>query len=556
MIDAGAAAQYHAAGWWVPETLVDRLAANTVDRPDTRAYASPHGDLTWAQVDAASDRLAGALAAAGAAPGDRVAIWLPDGPTLHVVFLAAEKAGVVVVGVGARAGRREVGHLLGRSGARLLVVGGEHGPDPGAEMAAALRRDGVEVGLVTVGSVAHPVAADLDGVDLPCEPLDPAERDRRRIGPDDVFLINSTSGTTGLPKCVVHNQNRWHYFHQQATANGALTGDDTFLAAVPAPFGFGLWTSHVTPITLGATTVLMDRFDPAGALATIERERVTVLCCVSTQFIMMLGAPELGEHDLSSLRVMFTGGEAVPYERARDFEERSGATILQFYGSNETGLLSGTTLADPLERRLRTAGRIVPEMHVRLFEGDRDVTSTGRGQPACKGPATSLGYLDDDAANAQLLTEDGWMLMGDICEIDEDGWLTVVGRTSDLIIRGGKNISAAQVEADVATHPAVAHVAAVPMPDPVFGERVCAYVQLRPGTTLTLDELVAHLGAQGASKELRPERLIVLDELPRSSGAKVAKGELRADIERRLADEQAVASAATNPAQPTPQEDR
>jgi acyl-CoA synthetase len=280
--------------------------------------------------------------------------------------------------------------------------------------------------------------------------------------------------------------------------------------------------------------VLLERFSADAAFEVIERERVTVLCCVSTQFLMMLASPRLTQHDLSSLRVMFTGGEAVPYEAAREFEERTGVTILQFYGSNETGLLSGTTLEDSPERRLRTAGRIVPEMHVRLYDAGVDVTGTGRGQPACKGPATSVGYLDDDAANAQLFTEDGWMLMGDICEIDADGYLTVVGRTSDIIIRGGKNISAPQVEADVVTHPAVAHAAAVAMPDPVFGERVCVYVELvESADGLSLDELVEHLASLGASKELYPERLVVLDELPRSSGAKVAKGELREDARLR-----------------------
>ena len=167
---------------------------------------------------------------------------------------------------------------------------------------------------------------------------------------------------------------------------------------------------------------------------------------------MMCNSDALDRFDLSSLRVMFTGGEAVPYARAEEFEQRTGCRILQFYGSNETGLLSGTTIDDPPERRLATAGRVVADMHVRLFDGDRDVTASGYGQPACRGPATSVGYLDDPAGNAELFTADGWMRMGDLCRIDADGYLTVVGRTSDVIIRGGKNISAAEVEAEVATH--------------------------------------------------------------------------------------------------------
>jgi acyl-CoA synthetase len=354
-----------------------------------------------------------------------------------------------------------------------------------------------------------------------------------RLGPDDVFLINSTSGTTGLPKCVVHTQNRWYYFHQKAVANGQLTSDDIFLPVIPTPFGFGLWTSHTTPIYLGATAVILKRFTPRATCEAIARHKITVLCCVSTQLTMLMADRASGEYDLSSLRVVFTGGEALPYRPAAEFEELTGAKILQFYGSNETGLLSGTTMQDPIERRLRTGGRIVPEMAVRLFDGDQDVTTTGRGQPACRGPATSLGYLDG-TDHDQLFTRDGWMRMGDICEIDADGYLTVTGRTSDFILRGGKNISAAQVEDAAMTHPAIAIAAAVAMPDPVFGEKVCLYAELTDSQRIDLPDLVEYLLALGVSKELLPERLIVVDELPRSSGAKIAKGRLREDIRARM----------------------
>ncbi|HEX7095357.1 MAG TPA: hypothetical protein VF183_05705, partial [Acidimicrobiales bacterium] len=210
------------------------------------------------------------------------------------------------------------------------------------------------------------------------------------------------------------------------------------------------------------------------------------------------------------------------------FEERTGAVVLQFYGSNETGALSQTMATDSRDTRLRTAGALIDDMRVRLFdEAGRDVTETGRGRPAGRGPATCLGYWDDAAANDELFTPDGWMLMGDIVEVENDV-LRVVGRTSDFIIRGGKNISAPLVEEEVCTHPAVALAAAVPVPDPVFGERVCVYVELRDNATLTLEDLVEHLRKREVSPELLPERLVIVDELPRSSGGKVAKGQLRA----------------------------
>ena len=513
-------AGFRAAGWWTDSTLSDAVRRNAERSPDRLAYIDhPGGALTWADFDAAATALAGQLAGCGVGRGDRVAVWHGDTAALHVLFIAVERCGAVVVGIGARAGAREVTHLLGLTEPRLLISD--------QQRSAAAREVVQEQPLAVRVLSGGGRALRLDG-DAPVAAVSPDGQ----LGPDDVFLINSTSGTTGLPKCVVHTQNRWHYFHQKAVGNGRLTPEDVFLPVIPMPFGFGIWTSHTTPIYLGATTVLLQRFATGAACEAIARHGVTVMCCVSTQLTMLMADPAVREIDLSSLRVVFAGGEALPYRPAAEFEELTGAKILQFYGSNETGLLSGTTLDDTLHHRLRTGGRIVAEMKVRLYDGDRDVTGTGRGQPACRGPATSLGYLGG-TDHDRLFTRDGWMRMGDICEIDSDGYLSVTGRTSDFIVRGGKNISAAQVEDAAMTHPALAVAAAVAMPDPVFGEKVCLYAELIDSCTLDLPELVDHLLALGVSKELLPERLIVVDELPRSSGGKVAKGELRDKLRAR-----------------------
>lgn len=537
---------YRDAGWWADDTFADVVADHARSRPESVAYWSSDGVVaTWADLERSSARLAAQLVLNGLPIGGRVAVWLEDTPVLHAMFLAVERSAGAIVGVGSRSGHREVVHLLAETGADILVVDAAHCGDRLDTVLAEVSRQR-SIDCVVLAGDGRLRKVNLGGADWSPEAIASVDLGARRLGADDLWVINSTSGTTGLPKCVQHTQNRWRYFHQQAAANGGLDTDDVFLPVVPAPFGFGLWTSHATPILLGAATVLLDRFTPSAALEAIERYRVTVLGCVSTQFIMMLASSDLDQYDLSSLRVTFTGGEAVPFERSREFERRTGSTVLQFYGSNETGLLCGTTLSDTPERRLRTAGRIVPEMHVRLFDNGADVTESGRGQPACKGPATSVGYLDD-AANADLFTADGWMLMGDICDIDSDGYLTVIGRTSDFIIRGGKNISALQVENDVATHPAVMHAAVVGMPDPIFGERVCAYVELAEDRDLDLATLAEHLASMGVSKELFPERLIVVDHLPLSVGAKVAKSELRADIARRLETERAFTSPAAVP---------
>ncbi|OYN82355.1 class I adenylate-forming enzyme family protein [Mycolicibacterium sphagni] len=512
------AATYRAEGWWTDTTLSECVRRNAASSPGKPAYVdftldAPEQALTWSEFDNAATNLASQLHRLGVMPGERVAVWHSDSIAIHVLLVAIERCGAVSVGLGARAGVREAAQIMRTAQPSLLVSDAARAAH-GAEAAADASVKALVLGSGDLTVDTSPGSADE---------LSP-------VGPDDTFLINSTSGTTGLPKCVVHTQNRWHYFHQKAAANGELRADDVFLPVIPTPFGFGIWTSHTTPIYLGATTVRIERFDASATCAAIERHRVTVLCCVSTQLMMLLANQASREYDLSSLRVVFTGGEPLPYAQAAEFEELTGVTILQFYGSNETGLLSATTLKDSLHHRLRTAGRIVPEMQVRLFDGDDDVTETGRGQPVCRGPATSLGYLGG-TDHDRLFTKDGWMRMGDICELDSDGYLTLAGRTSDFILRGGKNISAVAVEEVVDTHPAVAVAAAVSMPDPLFGERVCVFVELtKAGDTLELPDLVEHLLAQGVSKELLPERLEVLDELPRSSGGKIAKGLLRENI--------------------------
>jgi len=524
-------ARYRAAGWWSDVTLSAAVRRNAEHCPDRAAYVDHPGRLfTWREFDVAATALAEQLAGAGVIRGDRIAVWHGDSAAIHALFVAIERCGAVVVGIGARAGAREVAAILHGSRSTMLISDLQRS-DAATQAAATVTELAVPVLQLTHANGTPRLNVEAAAVTL---------GSGRGLGPDDVFLINSTSGTTGLPKCVVHTQNRWHYFHQKAVANGHLTPDDIVLPIIPTPFGFGLWTSHTTPIYLGATAVIQERFSPRATCEAITAHQVTVLCCVSTQLTMLMADRASREYDLSSLRVVFTGGEALPYRPAAEFETLTGAKILQFYGSNETGILSATTLNDSQQHRLRTAGRIVPEMSVRLFDGEQDVTETGRGQPACRGPATSLGYLDG-ADHDQLFTRDGWMRMGDICEIDDDGYLSVTGRTSDFIVRGGKNISAAQVEDAAATHPSIAVAAAVAMPDPIFGEKVCLYTELVDSQMLDLPELVQHLVAAGVSKELLPERLIVVEELPRSAGGKIAKGSLREDVRARteVSDERA-----------------
>ncbi len=535
MVDPATARAFRAAGWWGDLALADLVEDHAGSRPDGAAFVTVGERMTWAGYRDSANRLAAALVECGISPGDKMAVMVPDGPSVHVALLANEKAGLVSVGIGARAGDREIRHLLQKTGAVGLITHDSHRGADSSALADALRRDGIALAhhvVIPRFEAGGEATVRVDGRDVHPGPVTSEAFAGRRLGPDDLFLINSTSGTTGLPKCVMHSQNSKLYMARQAREVADLGAGEVLLGLAPMPFGFGVFTTHFVAATLGAPAVVMDRFDADTAVELIERERATVLVCVSTQFKMMLNSPEVQRRDLSSLRVMFTGGEMIPYEAAREFEERTGAYVLNFYGANESGVVTGTRVQDPQHRRLSTAGRLVPGTEMRLFDDGVDVTGTGRGQPGSRGPALCLGYYDDPDANAMLLTEDGFVLHADIVTVDEEGYLSVVGRKSEIIIRGGKNISASVVEDAVSSHPAVALAAAVPMPDPVFGERVCVFAQLRPGCALDLPELTAFLDSEGVSKEYFPERLVVLAELPRSSGGKVAKGQLTEEAGR------------------------
>jgi acyl-CoA synthetase len=519
-------------------SLDEAIKGYAASKPDAFAVVEQSGRLSWTAYDGYITLLAEALVEAGIEPGERVGVWIPDGAAVHVALSACLRAGVVFTGIGSRSGERELRHLLGKSGATTLLTVPQIGPVDTRQLFGRLSDDlpALTRYLNVYDWVPQPQGPVFEAASPDVLARAEARIAGRRAPVDQFSMLNSTSGTTGLPKCVAHDERRWLKYHEYSVDSGALTTDDICMSVVPAPFGFGLWTAHFTPTLLGAPSVVLPRFDVEATLRMLEAERVTVFMAVSTQFVMMLGHPDFDSYDLGALRVMFTGGEAVPYHKAEEFETRAGATIVNMYGSNETGVQSYTTIDDPRERRLTTGGKLIAETEVRLFakDGTELPIPGGPGRPASIGIVRSRGYYEDPAANAELFTPDGWMLMGDLVTIDEEGYLSVVGRTSDFIIRGGKNISAPAVEEEVGTFPGIIRCAAVAMPDEVFGERVCVYVVPRAGVQITLNDIREHLSSRGVSKEWFPEHLVVTDELPTSDGGKLAKAVLRADIRARL----------------------
>jgi acyl-CoA synthetase len=536
---AAEAERFRNEGWWLDQSVGDLVRQRAESNPGGAAYIAEHGALSWAEYDLSADRLAERLAGLGLQPGDRVAMYLPDSPLLHVAYIAGERAGLVIVGIPARAGDREFDQLIGKTGATVLVCLPRFRDRTAGELVAAARDRGLLLDLhAELGpdsTLTGYTWADGHPAALPPRTAPVAGR---QLGPGDLWLLNSTSGTTGVPKCVEQVQQKYLYLVRAAEAAAALTSSDVFMSVVPSPFGFGLWSAHISPPLVGAPCVLRERFSAEETLRAVAEHHVTVLACVTTQFLMMLASPVLAQVDLSSLRVLYAGGERIPPDRAREWERRTGSVVLQFYGSNELGAFSCTSLADDEERRLGTVGRVVPGTQYRLYDDQgQDITASGGpGQPAGRGPGVFGGYWDDDQANAELFKPGGYVLMPDLVTVDDAGYVRIVGRKADLIIRGGKNISAANVEAEVGAHPDVDLVAALAVPDPVFGERVCVVVTMRePGTKLSLDDVRAFLTGRGVGKEYFPEYLSVVDDMPMSAGGKIAKNELKATLSARLA---------------------
>jgi acyl-CoA synthetase len=513
-------------GWWDAETVSDRIRVLAGESGDALAFIDDFGSMSWREYDLLGDQVAGALSAAGGQRGDAVVVVMPDCAALHGVWVGAERAGMVVVSLAKRTGPADVQRVLGLAETDLLLTGIDQ---RSTELVAALRASGWEGRHLTIAP-GGPFVLQLDGRSAPVGET----AGLQPLTADELFLINLTSGTTGLPKLVMHTQNRWKY---QVAKCVQFEPGDVFLVLVPASGGFGLWMSHFSPLKHGSTAVLVSEFDAAAGLRAIEHHKVTVCVCVPTQIKMMLAHPEISTVDFTHLRILETGGESVTSHSAREFERISRSRVVQFYGSNESGSLSGTAelpVDDPL--RFETSGRVFPEMFPRLIgEDGAYLEGPGRGRIAVRGPGNSPGYLRDPAANAGLRREDGWLLLGDIVEIDAQGYIRVVGRASDFVIRGGLNISCVEVEDDVIAHDRVAQACAVAIPDPVFGERVCVFVSSRDGRDVTLEEITADLAGRGISKSSWPEHVVNLREMPIAAG-KTAKGQLQQHAARLVLD--------------------
>ncbi len=494
------------------------LREAAADSPAKPVAVYPGGQLSYGELDALSDRLAAALTRLGIEPGGRVAVQLPNIPQFLIAYFGILKAGAVTVPLNVLLKAPEVEFQLEDSAATLLITWEGVLAEAGKGAAAA--------GVSKVYAVGHAEgAAGADPFEqLLASPAEGPQLTHRDL--TDTAVIVYTSGTTGRPKGA-------ELTHMQLYMNADIPGrlfdvqpDDIVITVLPLFHVFGLSSILNVCVRFGCTMSLIPRFDPATVLAAIQRDHATIFEGVPTMFIALLAHPELDSYDVSSLRVAISGGASIPGPVLDEFERRFGVLILEGYGLTETA--STTTFNRSVsDRRIYSVGKPIWGTQTQVWDKNNKPLPPGKenvGEVVTSGLHVMKGYLNNPAATAGVFTGK-WFHTGDLGYLDEDGFLFIVGRIKELIIRGGYNVYPAEIEDVLHSHPAVAEAAVIGVPHPSLGEEVKAVVVLRPGTTLTAPELMAYCKERVAAYKY-PRFIEFRAELPKNAMGKILKDEL------------------------------
>ena len=502
--------RYAAEGWWTRDTLGDLLARGLAAAPDTefRVHSAVRPwSGTFGDVEHTARRLAAGLQRRGVGAGDVVAFQLPNWAEAAAVFWASAFLGAVIVPIVHLYGRKEVGYILTAVKPKVFITAQRFGR---LEYQPDLTVDVPVVGVVaaTAGN------ADFDGL-LDPEPLtgtSPAD-------PAKTALIAFTSGTTRDPKGVIHSHQTLGFETRQLA--GLYPPDrGRQLTAAPVGHFIGMLNALLIPVLDGSPINLADVWDPAQALKLMKTEGLYVGGGAAYYVTSLLDHPDFTPDQLKSMRYAGLGGAPVP-AAVTERLDKLGITVFRSYGSTEHPSITGSLYTAPRDKRLYTDGNLMEGEEIRL---------TGEGEILSRGPDLCLGYTDE-TLTASAFDEDGWYHTGDIAVVDDDGYLSITDRKSDVIIRGGENISALEVEDLMLGIDGVAEVAVVAAPDKRLGEHAAAVVRMKPAREKpTLDQVRHHLERAGLARQKWPEEIHAVDDFPRTASGKVQKYILRRDI--------------------------
>jgi len=489
--------------------LASILTESAARVPDSPAVRLGDTQLTYAELDDRSARMAALLLEKGLRPGDRVGVMLPNVPEFPVAYYGVLRAGCVVVPMNVLLKKREIAFYLDDSGAKLLLAWQGFGEDArgGAEQA------GTELIEVEPASFAALLAEHEPAAGL----TDTAA--------EDTAVILYTSGTTGKPKgAELTHANLFRNADVSSRTTSEIAAGDVVFGGLPLFHSFGQTVSMNASLMVGACLTLVPRFDPGQALETIQRDRVTHFYGVPTMYGALLHHPERESFDTSSLRTCITGGASMPVEVLHGFEAAFGAIVLEGYGLSETSPVSSSNHPDR-ERKPGSIGTPLEGVEMRVFDEDDNEVAQGEvGEIVIRGHNIMKGYWQRPDATAEAM-RGGWFHSGDMARVDEDGYFFIVDRKKDLIIRGGYNVYPREVEEVLYEHPKIREAAVVGVPHDQWGEEIGAAVVLHDGEELAPEEVSAYVKERIAAYKY-PRLVWFLDELPKGPTGKILKREI------------------------------
>ena len=532
--------QYLAQGYWDESIPLDYLYRHAEATPGREALADSAKRLTFAEVVKSLQRLALKFHEVGIQSGDRVGRQLPVCVDGQIVDLALSAIGAVYMTLPLQSREVEWAHLLKATGAAAMIIPAQHGGFDFVAMAQSVKARHPSVKHLFVrdaGAPAGTIALEAAFHENLESKYPPGYIHRLRPKAGMLRQIMSSSGTTGTPKFTQATYYPSMFIYRTLAQRFRMQVNDVVLIISPgAPGGVVALPSLIS----GAKMVFMERFDGESALEMAAREKATIIAGTATQFIKMAEVENIKQrYDLSGLRLVTNAAASLPPEIAQRIERQLGVRVMNIFGTTDAGVPASTSVEDPPELTLRTAGKALPGVEFRIVDDDGDNLPPGDvGEIVWRGPCMYGGYYKNPSLN-RTKYKDGWYFSGDLGSLDSQGYLTVGVRKDYTINRGGQKISPAEIEELLYRHPAVKEVVVVPMPDRVLGQKGCAYVVLRKGATLTFGEMVQFLKSQGIAVYKLPERLEIMHEFPVSGGIpRVMRASLIADVAGKLKKEE------------------
>ncbi len=530
---------YRAAGWWDDRSVVDDFLAVAAAQPDATAVVSYTAGSdqptrhTYGELELLSRRVAAMLIDLGVEKGGVVSLQLPNGWEFVSIAYGILRAGATVNPLVPILRHRDVEFIVGRTASSVVFVPTTWRGFDYAAMAAGVREK-VDTfdHIVSVGGSAEGALDFAELIERPWEDAPGLDEElaQRRPDADDLLQIQFTSGTTGEPKGALHSHNTVKSGGRALSDVLGLGGDDVCFMASTLAHQTGFALGMVKPLSMGATIVYQDVWDAEALLDAIETEKIAWTVSATAFAVDLIAAQERSPHDLSSFRYFVCGGAPIPPKVVEDARRVLDTELVAVWGMTENLIVTTTRPGDPVELVADSDGQLVDHMELRIIDEDGAQVAVGEsGALHTRGPSQFLGYFHRPDLYEAASRGDGWFDTGDIARLRPDGGIRIVGRTKDLIIRGGENVPVAEVEDLLLRHPSVTDVAVVAVPDDRLGERGCAVI-VPAGDAPSLRDLTSHLEDEGMPKQFWPERLEIVDEMPRTPSGKIQKYVLRQQI--------------------------